>query len=79
MATLVSSTITPLSQVGVFRVLTQDFLHYRKNALLRAQPSSSDTEEVRWVSLLNSGVLINYISCLHWLGHSGWEIESPAI
>lgn len=49
MATLVSSTIIPLSQVGVFRVLTQDFLNYRKQ-YRRTRPSNSEVDEVRWVS-----------------------------
>ena len=47
MATLVCSTITPMSQVGVFVVLTKDFVHYRK--LFRTNSSNSDSEEVRWV------------------------------
>ena len=51
MASLVSATVTPLNQVGVFRVLTQEFLQYRK-AVIRNYHSMSDSEEVRWVSLI---------------------------
>ena len=44
-----SASVTPLSQVGVFRVLTQEFLQHRK-AVVRNYHSMSDSEEVRWVS-----------------------------
>ena len=52
MASLVSATITPLNQMGVFRVLTQEFLQHRKTAI-KNYHSMSDSEEVRWVRFLS--------------------------
>ena len=48
MATFSAATVSSLSQMGVIRVLTSEFLHYRQNAMRNHQ---SDSEEVRWVSV----------------------------
>lgn len=45
MATFSAATVSSLSQMGVIRVLTPEFLHYRQNAIRNHQ---SDSEEVRW-------------------------------
>ena len=48
---VVSASVTPLSQIGVFRSLTQEFLQHRK-IVVRNYHSMSDSEEVRWVSIV---------------------------
>lgn len=52
MASLASASLTPLCHLGVFRVLTQEFLQHRKSAI-KNYHSMSDSEEVRWVRKLS--------------------------
>lgn len=42
--------ITPVCQIGVYRVLTGEFLEYRRNAVFDRHASDSEGEDVRWVS-----------------------------
>lgn len=78
MASLMAASVTPLHQVGVFRVLTQEFLQHRKT-VVKNYHSMSDSEEVRWVSVpdvsgnlsLKQDPVNNQLVCFLPTQHSG--------